>query len=118
MILRNNAANRRLVNQLRDVVDAETGFRSSIDRTWNCGKDIRFEIGVVGMDAPFITVTDVDADGRFHISLRMQLTEVPMDRIWEVACRMDSVETLRNRIGALVGEARPEPSYYAKQQQL
>ena len=80
MIIRNNAANRRLVNQLRDIVDAETGFRSHIDRTWNCGKDIRFEIGVVGMDAPFITVTDLDADGSFQISLRMQLTEVP---IWK-----------------------------------
>ena len=113
MIIRNNAANRRLVNQMRDIVEAETGFRSHIDKTWNCGKDIRFEIGVVGMDAPFITITDLDADGSFQISLRMQLTEVPMDRIWEVACRMDSVSTLRNRIGALVADARPEPSYYA-----
>mgnify|MGYP007101929872 CR=1 FL=1 len=114
MIIRNNAANRRLVNQMRDIVEAETGFRAHIDRTWNRGDDIRFEIGVVGMDAPFITVTDLDADGHFQISLRMQLTDVPMDRIWELACRLESVTTMRNRIGALVAGARPEPSCYAR----
>ena len=115
MIIRNNAANRRLVNQMRDIVEVETGFRAHIDKTWNCGKDIRFEIGVVGMDAPFITVTDLDADGSFQISLRMQLTDVSMDRIWELACRLESVDTLRNRLGTMVAQARPEPSYYAKE---
>ena len=44
MIIRNNAANRRLVKQMRDIVEAEIGFRAHIDRTWNRGDDIRFEI--------------------------------------------------------------------------
>ena len=115
MIIRNNAANRRLVNQMRDVVESQTGFRASIDKTWNCGKDIRFSIGVVGMDAMFITVTELGADGTFQIHLRMQTNLIPMDRIWELTCRLESVDTLRNRLGAMVAQARPEPSYYAKE---
>ena len=64
MIIRNNAANRRLVKQMRDIVEAEIGFRAHIDRTWNRGDDIRFEIACVGLDSPLIVSTCVHEDGR------------------------------------------------------
>ena len=111
-IIRNNTANRKLVKQMQDIVEAEIGFRAHIDRTWNRGDDIRFEIGCVGLDSPLIVSTSVREDGRFEIHVRLLRQEFDADETWMLACRLDSVTTLRNRIGALTAQARPGLSAY------
>ena len=87
MIIRNNAANRRLVKQMRDIVEAEIGFRAHIDRTWNRGDDIRFEIGCVGLDSPLIVSTCVHEDGCFEILVRLLRQKFDADETWMLACR-------------------------------
>ena len=116
MIIRNNAANRRLVKQMRDIVEAEIGFRAHIDRTWNRGDDIRFEIGCVGLDSPLIVSTCVHEDGRFEILVRLLRQKFDADETWMLACRLNSITTMRNRIGVLTAQARPELSaWYEKE---
>ncbi len=110
MIIRNTPANRKLVNRMRDIVDAEIGFRAHIDRNWNRGDDIRFEIGCVGLDSPLIVSTCVHEDGRFEILTRLLRQKFDADETWLLACRLNSVTTLRNKIGALTAQARPELS--------
>ena len=45
MILKNTPANRKLVNRLSDYIsDTTPYFRTNVDKNWNLGKDIRFEI--------------------------------------------------------------------------
>ena len=112
MIIRNTPANRKLVKLMRDIVDAEIGFRAHIDRTWNRGADIRFEIGCVGLDSPLIVSTCVHEDGRFEMLVRLLRQKFDADETWLLACRLESVTTMRNKIGALTGQARPELSEY------
>ena len=109
MILRNTPANRKLVNQMRDIVDTETGFHAFIDRKWNRGEDIRFEISTEG-DAPFIVSTCVHEDGRFEILTRLQPAKLDDFGTWQMACRLESVYSMRNRIGVLTAQAKPELS--------
>ena len=110
MIIRNTPANRRLVNQMRDIVEAETGFRAHIDKTWNCGEDIRFEIGCVGTDTPLIVSTCVHEDGNFEILTRLLKQKFDAGETWLLACRLNSITDMRNRIGVLTAQARPELS--------
>ena len=109
MIIRNTPANRKLVNQMRDIVDSETGFAAHIDKGWNCGQDIRFEIGTKG-DVPLIVSTCVHEDGRFEILTRLQPAKLDDFGTWQMACRLESVYSMRNRIGVLTAEAKPELS--------
>ena len=109
MIIRNTPANRKLANQMRDIVEAETGFRAHIDSKWNCGQDIRFEICTVG-DAPLIVSTCVHEDGRFEILTRLQPAKLDDYGTWQMACRLESVYSMRNRIGVLTAQAKPELS--------
>ena len=109
MIIRNTPENRKLVNQMRDIVEAETGFTAHIDKGWNCGQDIRFEICTKG-DAPLIVSTCVHEDGRFEILTRLQPAKLDDYGTWEMACRLESVYSMRNRIGVLTAQAKPELS--------
>ena len=116
MIIKNTAENKRLVRKLRGIVNAEPGFRATVDCTWNCGKDIRLEIASEGWDAPLIVSTCLHEDGRFEILVRLLRQKFDADETWLLACRLNSVTTMRNRIGALTAQARPELSaWYEKE---
>ena len=109
MVIRNTPANRKLVNQMRDIVDSETGFIAHVDRGWNLGEDIRFEIATKS-DAPLIVSTCVHEDGHFEILVRILKQKLDADETWLLANRLNSVAEMRNRIGVLTAQVRPELS--------
>ena len=49
-------------------------------------------------------------DGCFEILVRLLRQKFDADETWMLACRLNSVTTMRNRIGALTAQARPELS--------
>ena len=52
MIIKNTPKGRRLVKQLSDYLhEATPYFRAMVDKGWNCGEDIRFEIASWAMTA-------------------------------------------------------------------
>ena len=108
MIIRNNAANRRLVNQMRDIVEAETGFRAHIDRTWNCGKDIRFEIASVGERNPIIISTAYTPTGGFWFKVRLLWNQMDnAEDLIRMRFRLDDAETILLGIRPLIENAHP-----------
>ena len=104
MIIKNTPANRTLVRKAREAINAETGFRAIVDREWNCGADIRIEVGTV--NAPFIVVTTLSADG-FDLHIRMTQTEQDIIKIEEMKFRMESLDKIASRLYQLLGEHRP-----------
>ena len=113
MIIRNNTANRRLTMKIGEAIDNEFGFRATIDKTWNCRKDIRIEIGVIGMDAPFIVSSDILEGGRFEIKVIMIIREMAMEEAQWMHCLLEGLERIAARIQELTAEAKPALSYYA-----
>jgi len=104
MIIRNTPGNRTLARKAREAITAETGFKAVIDTEWNCGADIRIEIGTVNM--PFIVMTSIE-DGVFHLNVRMQPATLDEVDILEMKYRLDSVDKIASRLQKLVEELKP-----------
>ncbi len=113
MIIRNNTANRKLTVKIGEAIDNEFGFRAIIDKTWNCRKDIRIEIGIIGMDAPFIVSSDIHEDVRFEIKVVMCAREMTLEEAQWMHCLLEGLERLTTRIQELTTAAKPMLSYYA-----
>lgn len=113
MVIRNNVPNRRLAAQIGEAIESELGFSAIVDKNWNCRKDIRIEIAVIGMDAPFIIASDLHADGRFEIKLVMIVREMTLEQAQWMHCLLEGFERIAARVQELITEAKPMPSYYA-----
>ena len=109
MILKNTAANRRLVKQLSDYLENATAFfRASIDRNWNCGADIRFEIASMGERNPLIISTAYTPTGGFWFKVRLLQSqlETPEDLI-RMRFRLDDAETVLLNLRPMIENAHP-----------
>jgi len=109
MIIKNTAANRRLVDQLSDyMADKTLYFRSFIDLHWNLGKDIRFEISSVGDDSPLIIGTEYTTTGGFSFNVRLlqNKLEKPED-MTRLRFMLDDAETILMGIRQRVEDAYP-----------
>ena len=104
MIIKNTPENRKLARKAREAIDVETGFRAIVDRDWNCGEDIRIEIGTV--NCPFIVIATLDAHG-IDIHLRMTKTELDIVDIAEMRYRLESIDKIAARLQELVEELEP-----------
>ena len=113
MIIRNNADNQRLTKKIGKVIEDELGFRALIDKTWNCRKDIRIEIALTGMDAPFIVSSDIHEGGRFEIKVIMCVREMTREEAQWMHCLLEGLERITAHIQELTTDAKPELSYYA-----
>ena len=72
MILANTAANRSLVRAMAKAIDGEVGYRAFVDWHWNCGEDIRLEIGTVDiLHCPYVVSSWMTSEGNVEIKLRM-----------------------------------------------
>ena len=104
MIIKNTPANRTLARKACEAINADTGFRAIIDLDWNCGEDIRIEIGTV--NCPFIVIVSLDENG-FDLHLQMTKTDLDIIEIEEMKYRMESLDKIASRLYQLVEEYRP-----------
>lgn len=112
MVIKNTAANRRLVNQLSDyLMDKTPYFRGSINCSWNCGADIRFEIASVGLNNPLIISTAYTPTGGFWFKVRLlqNQLETPEDLI-RMRFRLDDAEAVLLGMRPLIENAHPRLS--------
>lgn len=111
MIIRNTCANSTFRRKVREAVNAEPGFRLTSDPSWNCGEDIRIEIGTV--NAPFIVITKLTAEG-FDLHLRMTKTDLDITEIEEMKFWMASVDKIASRLYQLVEDFHPLLSRFSE----
>ena len=104
MIIKNTPANRTFTRKAREAINAETCFRAIVARDWNCGADIRIEIGTV--NASFIVITELTTDGS-DLRRHMTKTELDIIEIEEMKYRMESLDKIASRLYQLVEECRP-----------
>ena len=112
MILKNTAANRRLVNQLSDyLMDKTPYFRGSIDLHWNCGADIRFEIASVGDDSPLIISTAYTPTGGFWFKVRLLSNQIEDTMgLIRLSHRLEDSEKVLIHIKNMIEKVQPELS--------
>ena len=112
MIIKNNAANRKLVKQLSDFLKEKTPyFRASIDSRWNLGEDIRFEISSVGLDNPVIISTAYTPAGGFWFKVRVLQSQLATtEALLRLRFRISDAETILLGIRPLIEEAHPKLS--------
>ena len=113
MIIRNNPKNRTLVKRMERIVNAEPGFRVSVDSDWNRGEDIRFEINAVGMDTPLVVSSHIRIDGRLELGIRLLPKRMDMADALTLAWRLNSLHNINDALDALVFAAKPEPSTFS-----
>ena len=105
MIIKNTLENSSFIRMAREAINVETGFRAMVDREWNCGRDIRIEVGTV--NAPFIVITNLTAEDGFDLHARMTKTELDIIEIEEMKYRMESLDRIASRLYHLVEEYQP-----------
>lgn len=105
MIIKSTPANSTFARKAREAINLEPGFRAIIDRGWNCGADIRIEVGTV--NAPFIVITKLTPEIRVELHIRMTKTELDIIEVEEMKFRMESVDKIAARLQRLVEEYRP-----------
>ena len=112
MILKNTSRNRKLVNRLSHYLCETTAFfRPMVDKGWNCGEDIRFEIASVGLDNPLIISTAYTRAGEFWFKVRLLKTELEdAHNLMRMRFRLDDCETILMNIRTMVEAAKPELS--------
>lgn len=110
MIIKNTRANSAFTRKVREAVNAEPGFRLTTDPSWNCGEDIRIEVGTV--NSPFIIITKLTADG-FDLHIRMTKTDLDIIEIEEMKFLMASVDKIASRLYQLVEEYKPALSRFS-----
>jgi hypothetical protein len=112
MILKNTAANRRLVNRLSNYIsDTTPYFRTSIDKSWNLGKDIRFEITSVGENNPVLIGTYCTADSGFRYRVRLLSNQIENDsELIRLAFRLSDAEKMLLNLRSMIEQAHPATS--------
>ena len=114
MVFRNNPANKRLARKLAMAVRKYPGFTPIVDLKWNCGEDIRFEIGTsYALHCPFTVSTFCTDTGRFEIKARMHQTELNSTELAEMKHWMDDLQAINATFTEYIAEAKPENSKYA-----
>ena len=115
MVIKNTSKGRRLVKQLSDYLcDTTSYFRPMVDKGWNCGKDIRFEIASVGDDSPVIISTAYTLAGGFWFKVRLLSTQIEDPFIlMQLSHRLAASESLLIHMRNMVEEAQPEISDHA-----
>ena len=115
MIIKNTPKGRRLVKQLSDYLRNTTPyFRPMVDKGWNCGEDIRFEIASVGDDSPVIISTAYTPAGGFWFKVRLLSNQIEDPyTLMLLSHRLAASETVLIHMKSMVEEAQPEISDYA-----
>ena len=114
MIIRNNARNRVLADKIAKAISSSVWFSPIVDKTWNCRKDIRIEIGVIGMDAPFIVRTETLADGGIAATVRVFAQEMDMaetSRLQSLLAQLDDIVRDIQALTAAAGPAREQKPF-------
>ena len=112
MIIKNTPKGRRLVKQLSDYLhEATPYFRAMVDKGWNCGEDIRFEIASVGDDSPLIISTAYTPTGGFWFKVRLLSNQIedPVELI-RLSHRLSDSESVLAQMKNMIEEAQPEIS--------
>ena len=115
MVIKNTLENKRIAKKMAEHVH-DYGFHANVDYTWNCGADIRFEIGTSElMDDPFIVSTWCLEGGSFGYKVRFIKTAFEGSEIESLYYRMQELSELLERLSAFAHFAKPElsDSYYA-----
>ena len=114
MVFRNTPANRQLAKRMEAIVNRCPGFTPFIDRGWNCGEDIRFEIGTsAALNCPFTVQTFCTDAGYFGIKARMRQIELDATEVIELKNWMADLETITSALTECIAEAKPQRSKYA-----
>ncbi len=115
MIIKNTPKGRRLVKQLSDYLSNTTPyFRPMVDKSWNCGEDIRFEIASVGDDNPVIISTAYTPASGFWFKVRLLSSQIEDSyTLMLLSHRLAASETVLINMKNMVEEAQPEISGYA-----
>ena len=113
MIFRNTPANLRLARRMEQTVNAHTGFHAVVSRNWNCGEDVRFEIGTShALNIPFIVSTFFSEDGSFEFKVRMIKTALDSAEIIALKTRLADLESIGAALKKYIAEAKPERSSF------
>ena len=108
MVIKNTSANKKLVMQLKRVVNkCFPGYTGYTDYTWNCGKDIRFEIDTCA-HFPFTLATDLDADGHLQIAARLHQGMLDAPAAMLLRHSLEDLEGLTQMLSAMVDKAHPQ----------
>ena len=114
MVFKNTAANRKLARKMEEAVKQYPGYKAIVDRNWNCGQDIRFEIGTsYALHAPFTVQTFCNDTGCFEIKLRMRKDEFDSTGMLELKHWLEVLEPLTALLKEYIAEAKPQRATYA-----
>ena len=109
MIIKNTAKNRRLVNQLAEYITETTPyFRAFIDKRWNLGKDIRFEVACVGFDSPLMISTTYTLKS---FSFKVRIFETKIEDVYDLSqlrYRLEAGEKVLVHLKEMIESAQPE----------
>ena len=111
MVFKNTPANLKLAKKMALAVKRYPGYTAIVDRTWNCGEDIRFEIASVGERNPIIISTAYTPTGGFWFKVRLLWNQLdtPEDLI-RMRFRLDDAETILLGMRPLIENAHPRLS--------
>lgn len=114
MVFKNTPANLKLAKKMEQAVKRYPGYTTIVDRTWNCGQDIRFEIGTCcALHIPFTVQTFCTDAGHFEIKLRMQQTELDSTEVLELKHWLEELNPLVALLREYIAEAKPQRATYA-----
>ena len=114
MVFKNTPDNLKLAKKMALAVKRYPGYTAIVDRTWNCGKDIRFEIGTCcALHIPFAVQTFCTDTGYFEIKLRMHKDEFDSIEMLELKHWLEVLESLTSQLKEYIAEAKPERATYA-----
>ena len=114
MVFRNTPANQQLAKRMERVVNDHPGFKAIVDRSWNCGEDIHFEIGTsYALHCPFVIKTSCTDAGHFEISVRMYKDELDRTELAEMKNWASDLESIAEKLTNYIADAKPQRSKYA-----
>lgn len=109
MIIKNTAKNRGLVNQLAEYITETTPyFRAFIDKRWNLGKDIRFEVSCVGFNSPLMINTAYTLNG---FNFKVRIFENKIEDVYDLSqlrYRLEDGEKVLTHLKELIESVQPE----------
>ena len=114
MVFKNTPANIKLAGKMEQAVRRYPGYTAIVDRSWNCGQDIRFEIGTCcALQVPFTVQTFCNDTGYFEIKLRMLQTELDSIEMLELKHWLEELAPLTQLLRDYIEEAKPQRATYA-----
>ncbi len=113
MVYKNTPANLKLAKKMELAVKRYPGYTPIVDRTWNCGQDIRFEIGTCcALQIPFTVSTYCTDTGYFEIKLRMRKDQFDSIEMLELKHWLEVLEPLTALLKEYIAEAKPQRATY------